>query len=65
MNWDQVQGNWKQFKGQAQQQWSKLSGEDIDRVDGKREELIGRLQEQYGIQRDEAERQVSEWMDRL
>lgn len=65
MNWDQVQGGWKQFKGQAQQHWSKLSGDDLDRVEGKREELIGRLQERYGVEREEAERQVADWTDKL
>ncbi|TWT75382.1 CsbD family protein [Allorhodopirellula solitaria] len=59
MNWDKIQGNWKQAKGQAQQQWGKLTNDDLDVVDGKREELVGKVQERYGIAKDEAEKQVS------
>ena len=65
MNWDRIQGNWKQFKGQAQQQWGKLTNDDLDVVEGRREELVGRIQEKYGIARDEAERQVRDWEGRL
>jgi uncharacterized protein YjbJ (UPF0337 family) len=61
MNWDQIEGKWKQAKGQAQQQWGKLTGDDLDRVDGKREELVGKVQERYGIAKDEAEKQVAEF----
>jgi uncharacterized protein YjbJ (UPF0337 family) len=65
MNWDQIEGNWKQFKGKARQQWGKLTDDDFDKVGGKREELVGRVQERYGIARDAAERQVEEWEARL
>lgn len=58
MNWDQIAGNWKQFQGKARQQWGKLTDDDFDKVEGKREELVGRVQERYGIAREEAERQV-------
>jgi uncharacterized protein YjbJ (UPF0337 family) len=61
MNWDQIKGNWKQAKGQAQQKWGKLTNDDLDVVEGKREELVGRVQERYGIAKDEAERQVKEF----
>ena len=61
MNWDRVEGNWKTFKGQVQQQWGKLTDDDLDVISGKREELIGRIQNAYGLARDEADRQVSEW----
>lgn len=61
MNWDQVQGNWKQFKGRAQQQWGELTNDDWDRLEGRREELAGRIQERYGKSREEAEREVDEW----
>ena len=62
MNWDRIEGNWKQFKGRARQQWGKLTD---DQVEGRREELVGRIQERYGIARDEAERQVRDWETRL
>ena len=61
MNWDQIKGNWKQFSGQAKQQWGKLTDDDITRMHGEREELVGRVQERYGIARDEADRQVKQW----
>ena len=61
MNWDQVEGNWKQFKGNAHQQWGKLTDDDIDQVQGNREQLVGKIQERYGIERQEAERQVDSW----
>lgn len=61
MNWDQIQGNWKQFVGRARQQWGKLTDDDLQLAKGHRDELVGRIQERYGIARDEAERQVREW----
>ena len=48
MNWDQVEGNWKQFKGKVQQQWGSLTDDDLDKVEGKQTELSGILQKRYG-----------------
>lgn len=64
MNNDKVQGNWKQFKGKVQEQWGKLTNDDLDVIEGRREQLLGRIQERHGIAREEAERQVSEWESR-
>jgi uncharacterized protein YjbJ (UPF0337 family) len=61
MNWNKIEGNWEQFKGKAQQQWGRLSGDDLDVIKGKRTELAGKIQERYGIAQEEAERQVDEW----
>jgi uncharacterized protein YjbJ (UPF0337 family) len=61
MNWDRVEGNWKTFKGQVQQQWGKLTDDDLDVIAGKREELLGRIQNAYGMSRDDADRQIREW----
>ena len=61
MNWDRIEGNWKQFKGTAQENWGKLTNDDVDVVAGKREQLVGKIQERYGIEKDEAERQVDEF----
>ena len=61
MNWDQIKGNWKQFKGKAQVQWGKLTDDELDQVDGHREVLVGKLQEKYGISREEADRQVTDF----
>jgi uncharacterized protein YjbJ (UPF0337 family) len=65
MNWDRIEGNWKQFKGKAREQWGKLTDDELDQVEGHREQLVGRIQEKYGIARDEAERQVRDWEGRL
>jgi uncharacterized protein YjbJ (UPF0337 family) len=62
MNWDRVEGNWKEFKGKAQQKWGKLTNGDLDVIEGKRTELSGRLQRRYGVARDEAERQIDTWL---
>jgi uncharacterized protein YjbJ (UPF0337 family) len=65
MNWDRIEGNWKQFRGKVQQQWGKLTNDDLDLVVGRRVELVGRIQERYGIARDEAERQVDTWLSNV
>ena len=61
MNWDQVEGKWKQFKGQAKEKWGKLTDDDLDVIDGRRQQLVGRIQERYGIAKQEAEKQVDEF----
>ena len=65
MNWDQIQGNWKQFRGSVQQRWGDLTDDDVDRVQGNYDQLIGRIQERYGLAKAEAERQVNDWASRL
>jgi uncharacterized protein YjbJ (UPF0337 family) len=62
MNWDRIEGNWKQFKGQVRQQWGNLTNHDLDIIEGRRIELSGRLQERYGMAKDEADRQIDEWL---
>jgi len=61
MNWDRIEGQWKQFKGQAQQRWGKLTDDDWDVIQGKREELVGKVQSLYGKKKDDAEREVDAW----
>jgi uncharacterized protein YjbJ (UPF0337 family) len=61
MNWDRVEGNWKTFKGQVKQQWGKLTDDDLDVIAGRREELVGRIQNAYGMSRDDADRQIRAW----
>jgi uncharacterized protein YjbJ (UPF0337 family) len=65
MNWDRIEGNWKQFKGNVKEQWGKLSDDELDVIAGKREKLIGRIQESYGITKDETEKQLSAWQKRM
>jgi len=64
MNWDRVEGNWKQFKGKVKEQWGRLTDDQLDVIGGKREQLAGRVQEVYGVSKDEAERQVRDFEDR-
>jgi uncharacterized protein YjbJ (UPF0337 family) len=61
MNWDVIKGNWRQAKGKVKQQWGKLTDDQLEMVAGKREQLLGRIQESYGVAKDEAERQVKDW----
>jgi uncharacterized protein YjbJ (UPF0337 family) len=65
MNWDTIEGQWKQFKGRAKQAWSKLTDDDIANLSGKRDQLAGKIQERYGIQKQEAERQIDDWVSKL
>ena len=65
MNWDRIEGNWKQFKGNALQQWGKLTDDQLDVIAGKRDVLLGRIQEVYGISREESEKQLAAWQARL
>jgi uncharacterized protein YjbJ (UPF0337 family) len=61
MNWDQIAGNWKQFKGKAREKWGNLTDDDFDRIAGRREQLVGHIQERYGVAKDQAEKEVKEW----
>jgi uncharacterized protein YjbJ (UPF0337 family) len=61
MNSDQLQGKWKQLKGSAKERWGKLTDDDLDVIDGQSEQLIGKIQERYGIVREAAQKQVDEW----
>ena len=65
MNWDQVEGKWKQFKGVARQKWGKLTDDDLDVVNGKQEEQVGKLQERYGYTKEQAEKNIQEWTNSL
>ena len=62
MNWDQVEGKWKQYKGQVKEKWGRLTDDDLDVINGKRQQLIGRIQQHYGIAREEAEKQTDEFV---
>jgi len=65
MNWDRVEGNWKQFKGKARQQWGKLTDDDLNVIEGKRTELAGKLQARYGYAKDEAEKNIDTWLNSI
>jgi uncharacterized protein YjbJ (UPF0337 family) len=63
MNWDRVESNWRQLRGQFKQRWGALTDRQLDAIAGKRERLGSALQESYGISKVEAERQIREWED--
>tara|TARA_R110002020_G_scaffold36894_82_gene111264 strand:- start:13 stop:210 length:198 start_codon:yes stop_codon:yes gene_type:complete len=64
MNWDQIQGQWKQFTGNVQTQWGKLTNDDMDVIEGDRQRLAGKIQERYGVEKEEAENQIDRWLER-
>ena len=64
MNWDQIEGNWKQWKGEVRKNWGKLTDDELDQIEGNREKFEGKLQERYGIAKAEAKRQIDEWFNR-
>jgi len=64
MNKDIFEGNWKQFKGKVKEEWGDLTDDDIDVIAGKRDQLVGKIQERYGIVKDAAEKEVKEFEKR-
>jgi uncharacterized protein YjbJ (UPF0337 family) len=58
MNWDTIEGNWVEYKGKVKEQWAKLTNDHLDAIAGKREQLAGKIQEAYGIGKDEANKQI-------
>ena len=64
MDWNRVEGNWKQFKGKVKEQWGKLSDDDLDQIAGKRDQLEGKIQERYGIEKDRVRRDIDDWYGR-
>ena len=65
MNWDQIEGNWKQVKGVVRERWGKLTDDDVDVIAGKRDILLGKIQEKHGIAREEAEKELKAFEDSL
>jgi uncharacterized protein YjbJ (UPF0337 family) len=65
MNWDQIEGKWKQFSGKAREKWGKLTDSDMEVIKGNRDQLVGKIQERYGVMKDDAERQVSDFSNSL
>jgi len=64
MNWDTIEGNWKQLKGKVQEQWGKLTDDHLDKIAGKRDQLSGKIQETYGIGKDAADAQIDAFAER-
>jgi uncharacterized protein YjbJ (UPF0337 family) len=63
MNWERIEGNWKQMTGAVKQKWGKLTDDDLAVINGKRDVMVGRLQERYGITKDEAESQLNDFVE--
>ncbi|MBN9436124.1 CsbD family protein [Bosea sp. (in: a-proteobacteria)] len=64
MDWNRVEGNWKQLKGKVKEQWGKLTDDDLDVIAGKRDQLEGKIQERYGIEKDRVKADVDSWYNR-
>ena len=64
MDWNRVEGNWKQVKGKVKEQWGKLTDDDLDVINGKQNQLEGRLQQRYGYAKDQATKEVNDWYGR-
>ena len=64
MHWEIIKGNWKQFRGKVKETWGNLPDDELDTIAGHRDQLTGKIQERYGIAKDEAERQVRDWETR-
>jgi uncharacterized protein YjbJ (UPF0337 family) len=62
MNWSVIEGKWRQLKGELRSKWGKLTDDDLVSLDGKRESLVGKIVERYGMMKDDAERQVDDWL---
>jgi len=62
MNWDQIEGKWKQAKGSLKTQWGKLTDDDLDVIGGQRDKLVGKLQERYGYAKEDAQKRADEWV---
>lgn len=64
MNWDQGKGKWKQVIGSAKSKWGELTDDDLQQIDGEREKMVGKIQERYGLAKEEAEKQVDDWANK-
>ena len=65
MNWDTIEGNWKQWKGSMREKWGKITDDEFDVIAGKRDRLAGKIQEKYGIAKDIAEKELDEFRENI
>lgn len=63
MNWDQAKGKWKQLQGSVREKWGELTNDEIEQIEGNRDILVGKLQERYGITKEEAQRRADDWAE--
>lgn len=65
MNWDRIEGNWKQFTGKVKEKWGDLTDDDLTSINGRREQLEGKIQERYGYSKDQVKKEVDDWLGRV
>ena len=65
MNWDRIEGNWKQFSGKVKEKWGQLTDDDIAAINGRRDQLEGKIQERYGHGKDQIKKDVDEFLNRM
>ncbi|MGE0629839.1 CsbD family protein [Pseudorhodoplanes sp.] len=65
MDWDRIEGNWKQFSGKVKEQWGKLTDDELTQIAGNRDQLEGKIQSHYGYAKDQARKQVDDWLNRM
>jgi uncharacterized protein YjbJ (UPF0337 family) len=65
MNWDRIEGTWKEYRGKAKQRWGELTDDELDQINGKRDELEGQIQRRYGYAKDRARTEVDDWLKSL
>jgi uncharacterized protein YjbJ (UPF0337 family) len=63
MDWNRVEGNWKQAKGKVKETWGNLTNDDLDKIAGRRDQLEGKIQERYGIAKDQARKDIDTWLE--
>jgi uncharacterized protein YjbJ (UPF0337 family) len=63
MDWNRVEGNWKQLKGKIKEKWGDLTDDDLDKIAGRRDQLEGKIQERYGFAKDQVQRDVDDWLN--
>lgn len=65
MDWNQIEGNWKQFKGKVREKWGELTDDEVDQVQGNKDQLAGKIQAKYGKTKEQAEQEIEEWSNSL
>jgi len=63
MNWEQIEGQWKSAKGRFREQWGKLTDSDLDKISGKKDQFLGKLQERYGLKKEAAEKELGRFLE--
>jgi uncharacterized protein YjbJ (UPF0337 family) len=65
MDWNRVEGNWKQLTGKVKEKWGELTDDDLKAIDGRRDQLEGKLQERYGYSKDQIKKNVDDWLSSI